>query len=84
MVVMVAYSFYQIRYSDAKIWERVIWLLLSIAQGFARIGLVYHTLAQVIGGTIFGIAYTVFFQLCWSQGEPFFQQLPIIRSIFSK
>lgn len=37
MVVMVAYSFYQIRYSDARPWQKVLWLLLSIAQGFARI-----------------------------------------------
>lgn len=84
MVVMVAYSFYQIRYSDAKVWEKVIWLLLSIAQGFARIELVYHTLAQVIGGTAFGIAFTILFQLLWSQAKPFFPHLPIIRSIFSK
>lgn len=84
MVVMVAYSFYQIRYSDAKSWQKVIWLLLSIAQAFARIELVYHTWAQVLGGTIFGIAYSVLFEWCWNKSYPFFDMLPIICGIFSK
>ena len=68
MVVMVAYSFYQIRFSDAKTWQKVMWLALSVAQGFARIELVYHTLAQVIGGAVFGIAYTLLFEWSWSRG----------------
>lgn len=68
MVVMVAYSFYQIRFSDAKTWQKVMWLALSVAQGFARIELVYHTLAQVIGGAVFGIAYTLLFEWSWNRG----------------
>jgi hypothetical protein len=44
MVVMVAYCFHQIWYSNSRVWEKVLWLLLTIAEGFARTGLNYHTL----------------------------------------
>lgn len=43
MVVMVAFTFYQIRYGEIRFWEKIVWFLLTILEAFARIELNYHT-----------------------------------------
>lgn len=50
---------------------------MTVAQGFARTELNYHTFAQVIAGVIFAIVYSLLFIKLWE-----LYILPLINKYF--
>lgn len=70
MVVMVSFAFYRIRKEGVSIWEKLFWVAMSVAEGFARVRLNYHTWEQVWAGAVTAIVYTWVFDLVWTRIEP--------------
>jgi membrane-associated phospholipid phosphatase len=67
MVVMAIFAFHRIR--EGTNWaEKIFWVLMTILEGMARMELNYHTLEQVIAGTIFGVIYAALFKRLWQMG----------------
>lgn len=60
MIVMAIFALYRIRNTSS--WtERAFWVVMTVLEGVSRMELNYHTLEQVIAGTIFGVAYALIF-----------------------
>lgn len=70
MTVMVALCLSRLVSPTASTLEKVVWIVLTVLQGYSRIALNYHTLEQVVGGTCFGIIYTLIFWKLWKLVEP--------------
>ena len=63
MIVMVVWACFMMRRQGCGIIEKCFWVLLSVAQGVARMELVYHTLPQVVAGTAFGAIYAYLYDI---------------------
>jgi membrane-associated phospholipid phosphatase len=61
MTVIIALFLSKMNASLSSNYEKIIWLVITILEGLSRVILNYHTVGQVIGGTIFGIVYTMIF-----------------------
>jgi membrane-associated phospholipid phosphatase len=61
MTVIIALFLSKMNASSSSKYEKIIWLVITILEGLSRVILNYHTVGQVIGGTIFGIVYTMIF-----------------------
>lgn len=67
MTVIVALLVTKLRGSEASRTEKFVWVLVTILEGISRVVLNYHTVGQVIGGTMFGVMYTLVFDELWSR-----------------
>lgn len=64
---MAIFAFHRIR--EGTSWaEKVFWVLVTVLEGMARMELNYHTLEQVLAGTLFGVVYGGLFEKLWGIG----------------
>ena len=67
MAVMAAFCFLRLRNQNVSEGEKVIWVAVTFLEGYSRILLNYHTIEQVIAGSIYGIFYAFIFDLIWAK-----------------
>ena len=67
MAVMVAFCFLRLRNAKVSYTEKVIWVAITILEGYSRMVLNYHTLEQVIAGSVYGLIFSVTFRLVWQK-----------------
>jgi len=44
---------------------KLLWITVTVLEGYSRMILNYHTLTQVIWGSLYGIAYSIIFEQLW-------------------
>jgi membrane-associated phospholipid phosphatase len=65
MAVMAAFCYLEVRGSGRPV-VKALWVVVTVLEGYSRIVLNYHTLEQVIAGTVYGITYAIVFSKLWS------------------
>lgn len=61
MVVMSCYVFEL--FQNCNRGQRYFFIFLIVSQAMARVNLKYHTWSQVVGGLVFGLVYTIIFNM---------------------
>lgn len=67
---MAIFAFHRVR-EGTNLGEKIFWVLMTILEGMARMELNYHTLDQVVAGTIFGVVYGALFERLWQMGQAY-------------
>ena len=76
MAVMAAFCLLQVMRKSTSLGEKIFWVCVTILQGYSRMVLNYHTLEQVIAGSLYGAIYYLIFKQFWK-----IMVTPIIRNI---
>lgn len=66
MAVMAAFCYLEVKRNN-PIYIKVLWIVVTILEGYSRMVLNYHTLTQVIWGSLYGIAYAIAFEQLWNR-----------------
>jgi len=82
MIVMVVWACFMMRREGCGVVERCFWVLLSVAQGVARMELVYHTLPQVIACAAFGVVYSFLYDILFERLSGYFVDSSVGKILF--